>query len=313
MNSSMRSIALLVVGVFVFPLLHGRCEPVQAKTPATMNALYPGIASGLLTHAELIDLPKGIILRSDKMEITAKELEDTVAKAPGEFKIQLGKNMLFILEQSATEKILLKLAKEKIAKPSKDQAVLKDADIIRQYLQGIVNEVTVSDTEVRAFYRDNQDLCGGASFDDAKNSLKEFVSQQKKQEAVTQFIKNLGKTVPILLDAAWTKEQVVLAQDNPVDKARLSGKPSLVDFGATGCRPCDMMAPILEILKGKHEGKVNVLFVHVREEQILAARYGIQSIPVQIFFDKDGKEIFRHTGFFPQNDIEKKLSEMGAK
>ena len=56
-----------------------------------------------------------------------------------------------------------------------------------------------------------------------------------------------------------------------------------------------------------------MVFVSVREEQILASRYGIQSIPVQIFFDKDGKEVFRHTGFWPQEELEKKLAEIGVK
>jgi len=60
-------------------------------------------------------------------------------------------------------------------------------------------------------------------------------------------------------------------------------------------------------------GHPNVLFVHVREEQVLAARYGVQSIPVQVFFDKDGREVFRHVGFFPQEELEKKLAEMGVK
>ena len=102
-------------------------------------------------------------------------------------------------------------------------------------------------------------------------------------------------------------------RDNPVDKARASGKPSMVDFGRDGCRPCDMMAPILETLKKDYEGKAEILFVHVGEEQILAARYDVRSIPVQVFFDKDGKEVFRHTGFFPQDEIEKKLAKMGVK
>ena len=57
----------------------------------------------------------------------------------------------------------------------------------------------------------------------------------------------------------------------------------------------------------------NVLFVHVREQEILAARYGISSIPVQVFFDKAGKEVFRHVGFFPQEDVERKLKEMGVR
>ena len=80
--------------------------------------------------------------------------------------------------------------------------------------------------------------------------------------------------------------------------------------GMMGRHP-DMMAPILKDLGKKYEGRANVLFVHVREEQMLATRYGIQSIPVQMFFDKDGKEVFRHTGFFPQEEIEKKLKEIG--
>lgn len=310
MNRLMRSIALLVVGIFVFPLFHCCSESVQAKTPATMNDLYPDIVSGLLTHAGLTDLPKGLILRSDKVEITAKELGDSVAKAPKELQDQLDRNRLFLLEQMATEKILLKLAKDKTPK---DKSMPKDADIVRQYLQSIVQKVKVSDEEVRDFYKNNQDVCGGASFKDTKDSLKGFVLQQKQQDTLTEVIKNLGKTVPVLMDASWVKDQVIPAQDNPVDKARLSRKPSMVDFGANGCRPCDMMVPVLDNLKSKYEGKVNVLFVHVQKEQILAARYGIQSIPVQVFFDKDGKEVFRHTGFFPQKEIEKKLSEMGAK
>ncbi|MBL7154613.1 MAG: thioredoxin, partial [Phycisphaerae bacterium] len=63
----------------------------------------------------------------------------------------------------------------------------------------------------------------------------------------------------------------------------------------------------------KYEGKVNVLFVHVKEKPILAGRYGVQTIPLQIFFDKSGKEVFRHTGFFSEEEIEKQLLKMGAK
>jgi len=74
-----------------------------------------------------------------------------------------------------------------------------------------------------------------------------------------------------------------------------------------------MLAPILETLKEEYEGKAKVIFISVREEQILAARYGIRSIPVQIFFDKDGREVFRHTGFWPQEELEKKLADMGVK
>ena len=55
-----------------------------------------------------------------------------------------------------------------------------------------------------------------------------------------------------------------------------------------------------------------MLFVHVGEQQILGARFGIRAIPVQAFFDSNGKEVFRHEGFYPQAEIEKKLAAMGV-
>ncbi len=100
--------------------------------------------------------------------------------------------------------------------------------------------------------------------------------------------------------------------DNPLDKARTSGKPTMVDFGSTGCTPCEMMVPVLKALETEYAGKANVLFVHVGENQVLAARYGVQTIPLQVFFDRDGKEVSRHVGFFPQDKIEARLSQLGA-
>ena len=74
-----------------------------------------------------------------------------------------------------------------------------------------------------------------------------------------------------------------------------------------------MMEPILETLHEKYKNKINVLFINVTEEPILASRYDVQAIPVQIFFDSSGKEFFRHVGFFPQEQIETKISEMENK
>jgi thioredoxin 1 len=56
-----------------------------------------------------------------------------------------------------------------------------------------------------------------------------------------------------------------------------------------------------------------VVFVHVRENQILGARYGVQSIPVQVFFDKNGEEVFRHVGFYAQKEVLKQLARLGVK
>jgi thioredoxin 1 len=108
------------------------------------------------------------------------------------------------------------------------------------------------------------------------------------------------------------KQQAASARDNPVDKARMSGKPTLIEFGAAGCVPCDMMQPILDKLRKKFPEKLNVVFVHVQENQLLGARFGIRSIPVQAFFDKNGEEVFRHVGFYAEEEVLKQLAKMGV-
>jgi thioredoxin 1 len=286
--------------------------PQGSAAPPVVADTYPGLASGGLSFAKLGDLPEGVLLRSGSTDITSTNLEDEIGKAPESAREGLKKNGFFMLEQIATKKLVLELAKQEAAAAKKDIAGKPDQDILDDYVQGLMGQVQVGDDEIARFYAENKDACGGATLDQMKNQIKPYVLKQKQQDAVAEHVRTLGRRMPITVSAMWVKEQAASAKDNPVDKARGSGKPTMVDFGASGCRPCDMMTPVLADLKKKYEGKINVLFVHVREDQILAARYGIQSIPVQVFFDKTGKEIYRHTGFFPQADIEKKLGEMGV-
>ena len=285
-----------------------------AQDPSTtIESAYPGLASGPLTYATLNELPDEIILRAGPIEITAKDVDGEMTKAPESVQEQLKENAFFVLEQIATKKLLLQAAREHADQVKASLSRKSEGAIIQAYLRQIVDKVEVTKAEVEDFYRNNRGLFGGATLEQIEGQLKQYMLQQKRQQAIIEHIRTLGHMVPIEISASWVKKQATLARDNPVDKARMSGRPSLVDFGATGCRPCDMMAPILAELGKKYKGRLNVLFVHVREEQILAARYGIQGIPVQVFFDKGGKEVFRHTGFFPQDEIEKKLKEMGVK
>lgn len=78
------------------------------------------------------------------------------------------------------------------------------------------------------------------------------------------------------------------------------GKLMMVDFWAPWCGPCRMLAPVMEQLAGQYEGKAVIGKVNVDEEQMLAMRYGVSSIPTVIFF-KDGKEIDRKVGAMPAN------------
>ena len=88
--------------------------------------------------------------------------------------------------------------------------------------------------------------------------------------------------------------------------------PRLVDLGAGKCIPCKMMAPILEDLKKTYEGKLEVTFIDVWEHPDTGKQHGINMIPTQIFYGTDGKEIFRHEGFFSKADILGKWKEFGV-
>ena len=98
-----------------------------------------------------------------------------------------------------------------------------------------------------------------------------------------------------------------------INSALKSGKPGVVDFGAHSCIPCKKMAPILEELSRELYGKANVLFNDVWKDNTLAARYRIQMIPTQIFFDARGKEIKRHMGYLDRPGIMKELKAAGMK
>ena len=81
-------------------------------------------------------------------------------------------------------------------------------------------------------------------------------------------------------------------------KAVASGGLVMVDFWASWCGPCRMLAPTIEKLAGQYEGKAIVGKVNTDDESALAAGLGIMSIPTVIFF-KDGGEIDRRVGVMP--------------
>lgn len=88
--------------------------------------------------------------------------------------------------------------------------------------------------------------------------------------------------------------------------------PKLVDLGAGKCIPCKKMAPILEEAKKLYEGLAEVVFIDVWENRDEGAKYGVRMIPTQIFYDATGKEVLRHEGFFPMEDIQKQFEAMGV-
>ncbi|HUZ76783.1 MAG TPA: thioredoxin [Chloroflexota bacterium] len=86
-----------------------------------------------------------------------------------------------------------------------------------------------------------------------------------------------------------------------------AGEPVLVDFWATWCQPCRMVAPIVEEIAGEQAGKMKVMKLDVDENQQTAMQYGVSSIPTLILF-KGGEPVERVVGFNPKERLLSKLT-----
>jgi len=106
----------------------------------------------------------------------------------------------------------------------------------------------------------------------------------------------------------FMSEKVVNLTKEVFDQYLASEKLLLVDFWADWCGPCRMLAPVIEQLAEDYAGKVTVAKVNVDNEQELAAKYGIQSIPTVILF-KDGKPVAKQIGVQPAAAFTKIIDE----
>jgi thioredoxin 1 len=103
----------------------------------------------------------------------------------------------------------------------------------------------------------------------------------------------MGTTVAV---TDSTFDEIVLKSKNPV----------LVDFWATWCRPCQMVAPILEELTQEYAGKLTIAKLDVDQNKQTAQKYHVMSIPTMIVF-KNGQPATNIVGFKPKDQLKKEL------
>jgi len=106
---------------------------------------------------------------------------------------------------------------------------------------------------------------------------------------------------------------LVLGQPWPIQAqgvAPAKGKPALYEFGAGYCVSCKEMAKIMAALTTSHSDQVEFRLVYVDKEEPLFKQYKIMLIPTQVFLDASGKEVDRHIGALPKEEIIKKLKEL---
>ncbi|PZM79003.1 MAG: thioredoxin [Candidatus Margulisiibacteriota bacterium] len=100
-----------------------------------------------------------------------------------------------------------------------------------------------------------------------------------------------------------------IARENP------NSAVTFIELGSVNCVPCRMMQPVMDEVENKYKGQVKVVFhdVWTPEGRPFGEQYGIRAIPTQVFLDKEGKEYYRHVGFFPVDELEAVLKLKGVK
>lgn len=133
----------------------------------------------------------------------------------------------------------------------------------------------------------------------------------KRKKGFATLIGTIALTVMLSMAGA----SFSAGESSPAPAVPVKGKVTMVDIGAKKCIPCKMMAPIMEELEKEYgaTGKAAIHFIDVWENPDQGKRFGIRSIPTQIFYDKDGKEVYRHEGFLEKKAIVERLEDMGVK
>lgn len=116
--------------------------------------------------------------------------------------------------------------------------------------------------------------------------------------------------VIVLLVLVFAACLPVLGYAAPVPTVPAQGMVTMVDLGAKACIPCKMMMPVMDAVEKEYAGKASIVFIDVWENPDQKQKFGLKAIPTQIFYDKQGKEVFRHEGFFDKKSISEILDKL---
>ncbi len=250
--------------------------------------------------------------------ITVAQFDRELAKIPSPFQEVFREEPKQYLEQIIMKEVLLQEARRLGVKPD-PAAKGEDVDLsIMQNLlkKEVLDKIQVDPKEVAEVYKQHKDQMGKKSLAEVTPMIEDAIRELKSKEKVEEYVASLKNKTNIKVDESRLKD--ITAAPPPTNtkeeyqQAMKNGKPLLVDFGANSCMPCRQLRPILKEIEKEYTGKASILVIDVYKYQDLAREHRVQLIPTLIFFDKGGKEIYRHVGAWDKDSIVGKLKEAGA-
>jgi thioredoxin 1 len=251
-------------------------------------------------------------------KITVAQFDRELAKIPSPFQEVFREEPQQYLEQMVIKAVMLQEARRSGVKA--DPAA-KGEDIELSIIQNLVkkevlDKIQVDPKEIEEVYKQHQDQMGKKPLNEVSPMIEAAIRELKGKEKIEEYVASLKNRARIEVDESRLKDVTAAPPSTNTkeefNQALKSGKPVLVDFGANSCMPCRQLRPILKEIEKEYAEKAKILIIDVYKYQDLAREYRVQLIPTLIFFDKTGKEVFRHVGAWDKTSIVGKLKEAGA-
>jgi thioredoxin 1 len=251
-------------------------------------------------------------------KITVAEFERELAKVPPPFQEVLKEEPREFLDQLILREVLVEEAKRQGLKGnSAARGEEAELSLIQDLLKKeVLDNIQVNPQEVQEVYRQHREEMGKKSLSEVTPVIEDAIREVKGKEKTEEYIEALKKKAKIEIDESRLQEITAPPPSTNTkgefSQALKSGKPAVVDFGSNSCLPCRQIRPILKEIEKEYTGKARVLIMDVYQYKDLAQEYKVQLIPTLVFFDKSGKEVFRHVGAWDKASIVGKLKEAGV-
>ena len=279
------------------------------------NSIKSQIQPETKEEKEKQEIDKDTVALINNFKITESFLNEKFKALPDQLKSTYKNDKESLLDQLIIREVLFQDAEQKgftrDLDDMKNEEEKKDK-AINNFITDLTQKIEISEEEIEDLYQDHISEMKGASLDEVKSDLRNYLIQQKKSEMINQYIEELKNNANIIKNDQWIAEQQALKPLNPLDTALKNQKPTVLDLGAGSCIPCKMMKPIFEELEKEYKDRANIILLEIADYRDIANKYKVRVIPTQIFFNDKGEVYWRHEGFLSKEEIIKKLKELGV-